>query len=151
MLFGKIAALTAVLTLTGTSLASAQTPTKRMAHKTANSHAQTAIPALHRTGPPTASASITVKEEKPGLLGEARVHPAVAQRTALAQISGAHLTSGRIEQRNGKLIYVFTLHTGAGKKPGRLHRVVVDAMSGAVMPLSHSRKRSGGTASKKNG
>ena len=81
-----------------------------------------------RVAPTTRNAgSVRLREASPGLIKEAKVPVSTALQTAQAQQAGT-VTSERIERRGGQLVYAFNIRSG-----GKLHHVVVNAMSGAVV------------------
>ncbi|MGH7656418.1 MAG: PepSY domain-containing protein [Gemmatimonadaceae bacterium] len=79
---------------------------------------------------PLAAQTVTVKEEKPGLLKKATVTKSAAIATAQAKLPKAKLASAEIEQEDGKLIYSFDFKT-AGKSG--IDEVNVDAMTGKLV------------------
>ena len=83
---------------------------------------------------PLAAQTVTVKEEKPGLLKKARITSDVAIKTAQGKVPGATIASAEIENEKGKLIYTFDMKT-AGKDG--IDEVNVDAMTGAVLSVAH--------------
>ncbi|WP_411279151.1 PepSY domain-containing protein [Gemmatimonas sp.] len=78
--------------------------------------------------------SITVKEEKAGMLKLAKVTPSTATATALAKVPGGKVQSAEIEKEDGKLVYSFDIKV-AGKSG--IEEVLVDATSGAVVSVAH--------------
>jgi Zn-dependent metalloprotease len=78
--------------------------------------------------------AVTVTEAKPGLLKEARVQPAEAQKAALGHVPNATVTKAEIENEGKKLIYSYDL-TVPGK-PG-ITEVHVDANTGKVLSTKH--------------
>ena len=78
--------------------------------------------------------SMTVKEEKPGLLKRAKITPANARTSALAKVPGGTIQTVDIEEEKGKLIYSFDIKQNA--KSG-VEEVAVDAMSGSVVSVVH--------------
>jgi uncharacterized membrane protein YkoI len=75
-----------------------------------------------------------VKEEKPGLLAQAKVTSDSAQRLALAKVPGGKIAKAEIEEEDGMLIYSFDVKVG--DKPG-VEEVHVDAKTGAVVSVEH--------------
>ncbi len=86
-----------------------------------------AVLAFFAAAPALGAQSVTVKEEKPGLLKKAKITSEAAIATAQAKVPNAKLTSAEIEQEGGKLIYSFDFTT-AGKSG--IDEVNVDAMTG---------------------
>lgn len=78
--------------------------------------------------------SVTVKEEKAGMLKLAKVTPSAATATALAKVPGGKVQSAEIEKEDGKLVYSFDIKV-AGKSG--IEEVLVDAMSGTVVSAEH--------------
>ncbi len=78
--------------------------------------------------------SVTVKEEKAGMLKLAKVTPSAATSTALAKVPGGKVQSAEIEKEDGKLVYSFDIKV-TGKSG--IEEVLVDAMSGAVVSVEH--------------
>ncbi len=78
--------------------------------------------------------SVTVKEEKAGMLKSAKITPAAATATALAKVPGGKVQSAEIEKEDGKLVYSFDI-----KVPGKsgIDEVLVDAMTGTVVGVEH--------------
>jgi len=81
-----------------------------------------------------APAAVTVTEEKPGLLKQAKIQPAQAQATAIAQAPKGTITKAEIEKEGGKLVYSFDITV-----PGAsgVTEVLVDAMTGKVVSTEH--------------
>jgi hypothetical protein len=77
--------------------------------------------------PALAAQSVTVKEEKPGLLKKATITSEAAIATAQAKLPNAKLKAAEIEQENGKLIYSFDFET-AGKTG--IDEVNINALTG---------------------
>lgn len=95
-------------------------------------------------------AGLKVREAKPGLLKQATITPEAAEQSAIALVPGGKATSATIEEMNGALTYVFTVH-GAGKMA--ISHVTVDAKTGAAAieaakpkaaPKTPAPKKSGG-------
>jgi hypothetical protein len=78
--------------------------------------------------------AVTVTEAKPGLLKEAKVQPAEAQKAALGHVPNATVSKAEIENEGKKLIYSYDL-TVPGK-PG-ITEVHVDANTGKVLSTKH--------------
>lgn len=76
---------------------------------------------------------LKVKEEKPGLLKQAKVTPEAALATASAKVPGTTLKGAEIEREDGKLLYVFSF-TKAGAKGE--DEVLVNALTGALHKAS---------------
>jgi len=77
---------------------------------------------------------IVLKEEKPGLLAQAKIRPDSARKVAMAQVPGGRMTSQEIENEDGKLVYTFDFK--AQGKSG-VDEVNVDANTGAVVNVKH--------------
>jgi len=77
---------------------------------------------------------VTVKEDQPGLLAQAKITADSALKIALARVPGATLQSGEIEREHRRLVYSFDLAV-----PGRrgIEEVLVDAVTGAVVSQEH--------------
>ncbi|HEV8600831.1 MAG TPA: hypothetical protein VGQ69_15830 [Gemmatimonadales bacterium] len=76
-------------------------------------------------------ATITIKENKPGLLALAKIQPLDAQHIALTQYPDGTVLKGEItRKRGGKLLYVFMIQP-AGEH--RKRQVLVDAIDGAIV------------------
>src|SRR6476661_2661763 len=78
--------------------------------------------------------AVTVKEDAPGLLKQAKVTSQAATATALARVPGGKVTAAEIEKEGGKLIYSFDIST-AGKSG--IDEVHVDALTGKVLRVVH--------------
>jgi len=78
--------------------------------------------------------SVTVKEEKAGMLKSAKITPAAATATALAKVPGGKVQSAEIEKEDGTLVYSFDIKV-AGKSG--IEEVLVNAMTGAVVGVEH--------------
>lgn len=91
-----------------------------------------AVPAV----PAATQAAVPVTEAKAGLLKEAKVQPAEAQKTALAHVPNGTVTKAEIEREHTKLIYSYDLAV-----PGRsgLTEVHVDAMTGKILSTEHEK------------
>ena len=77
---------------------------------------------------------LKIKEEKAGLLKQAKISPAEAQKTAQAKFPSGTIKSGEIEKEGGKLIYSFDIQQ-AGVKG--IEEVNVDALTGVVVATEH--------------
>ena len=86
-----------------------------------------AMLAIVVAAPALAAQSVTVKEEKPGLLKKATITSEAAIATAQARLPNAKLTAAEIEQENGKLIYSFDFTTDG--KTG-IDEVNINALTG---------------------
>jgi uncharacterized membrane protein YkoI len=84
--------------------------------------------------PLAAQAGVTVKEEAPGMLAQARVKADSAQRTALRRVPGGKIEGAELEREHGTLIYSFDIKV-AGKDG--IEEVHVDANTGAVVKMEH--------------
>jgi len=97
-----------------------------------------AKPAKPATKPATAMATQKpmhkVREEKPGLLKQAKVTADAAEATALTQVPGGKVTAREIETQKGVLVYSFDV-----KETGKegYQEVTVDATTGAVVSTMH--------------
>jgi uncharacterized membrane protein YkoI len=93
-----------------------------------------AVLALAGTAASQGMQNVTVREETPGLLKQAKVSSSDAIAAAQAKVPKATLKSAVIQQQEGKLVYSFDFET-----PGAAgsDQVKVDAMTGAVMALEH--------------
>jgi len=93
-------------------------------------HTQTvliALLAVAATAPALAAQSVSVKEEKPGLLKRAKITVEAATATAQALLPRAKLAGAEIEEENGRLIYSFDFRT-AGRSG--IDEVNIDALTG---------------------
>ncbi|MEP7227050.1 MAG: PepSY domain-containing protein [Gemmatimonadales bacterium] len=75
-----------------------------------------------------------IKEETPGLAGDAKVDPAQARQAALAKVPGGKIVKEELERENGKLVYSFDIKKGT--EPG-IEEVLVNALDGAVVSVVH--------------
>lgn len=75
-----------------------------------------------------------MKEEKAGLLAQAKVAPDAARKIALARVPSGRIKSEEIEVEDGKLAYSFDIAVSG--KPG-VEEILVDAKTGAVISQSH--------------
>jgi glucose/arabinose dehydrogenase len=100
--------------------------------------AQTPAPAKpavkHANAMTTPKPMHKVKEQKPGLLKQAKITPDAAEATALAQVPGGKVTAREIETEKGVLVYSFDV-----KETGKegYQEVTVDATTGAVVSTMH--------------
>ena len=85
---------------------------------------------------PLGAQSLKVKEEKAGMLKQAKVTAEAALATAQAKVPGGTLKSAEIEKEDGKLSYAFSFTTKG--KTGE-DEVLVDAMTGAVLHAMNTR------------
>ena len=79
-------------------------------------------------------APLKVKEDKPGLLKQAKVTPEAALATAAAKVPGGTLKGAEIENEDGKLLFVFSF-TKKGVKGE--DEVSVDARTGTLHKVEH--------------
>jgi uncharacterized membrane protein YkoI len=75
-----------------------------------------------------------VKEEKAGLLAQAKITPDSAAKLGSAKYPDAVIQSAEIEEEDGRLIYSFDFKT-AGK--AGVDEVQVDAKTGEVVGTEH--------------
>ena len=75
-----------------------------------------------------------VREEKPGLLAQAKIAPDSATTIARARLPGARVQQAGIEVEDGRLLYSFDM-----KVPGKagIEEVQVDAQTGKVLGVEH--------------
>lgn len=80
-----------------------------------------------------------LKQERPGLLVQARVTPDSARAIARRAVPGATIQSAELENEDHKLIYSFDM-----KVPGRagIEEVNIDALTGAIVGREHEDARS---------
>jgi len=83
---------------------------------------------------PLSAQTTTVKEEKAGMLKQAKITPEVATATALAKVPNGKVQAAEIEMEKKKLIYSFDIKV-AGKSG--IEEVAIDAMTGAVIGVEH--------------
>lgn len=81
-----------------------------------------------------AQSLVPVTEDTPGLLKQAKVQPAEAQKAALARVPNGTITKAEIEQEKKKLIYSYDI-TVPGKSG--ITEVHVDATTGKVVSTEH--------------
>lgn len=79
-------------------------------------------------------APLKVKEDKPGLLKQAKVTPEAALATAAAKVPGGTLKGAEIENEDGKLLFVFSFAKSGMKGE---EEVSVDAHTGALHKVEH--------------
>jgi uncharacterized membrane protein YkoI len=113
--------------------ATATTPTKASASAAAPAKTQAPAPAAAKAPAP---ALVPVKEAKPGLLKEAKVQPADAQKVALGHVPNSTITKAEIENEGKKLIYSYDM-TVPGKSG--ITEVHVDANTGKVLSTKHEK------------
>lgn len=80
--------------------------------------------------------AVVIKEEKPGLMKQARITGAEATRKALAQVPGGHITSAELENENNALIYTFDIKV-TGK--AGIEEIHIDAKTGAFLKREHEK------------
>jgi uncharacterized membrane protein YkoI len=120
-----------------TSAALAQAPSQKPAtHPTAAPAAQQQPAATPATQEPK------VTEATPGLLAKATVPADSAEKIALAQVAGSHVTRGSIRQEGQELVYTFRL---AVANSARARFIRVNAMTGKVVTVA---RRAGTTSPK---
>src|SRR5882672_227591 len=73
--------------------------------------------------------AVTMREQKPGLLAQAKVSADSATKLASAKVSSEKIVREEIRQDNGKLVYTFAFKDAS--KPG-VDVVHVDANDGTV-------------------
>ena len=97
-----------------------------------------AKPAKPATKPATAMATPKpmhkIREQKPGLLKQAKISAETAEQTALGSVPGGTVTSRKIEKEKGLLVYAFGIKT-TGKDGYDL--VLIDANTGALVSNTH--------------
>jgi len=77
-----------------------------------------------------------VTEEKAGLLKEAKVQPAEAQKAALARVPKGTVTKAEIEKEHSKLIYSYDITVPGETGVTEVH---VDAKTGKVLSTKHEK------------
>lgn len=75
-----------------------------------------------------------MKEEKPGLLAQAKITPDSARAVALARVANGTIREQEIEVEHGRLVYSFDI--AQPNRPG-VEEVLVDATTGRVVSVSH--------------
>jgi DNA-directed RNA polymerase alpha subunit len=83
---------------------------------------------------PAYAQSVTMKEEKPGLLQKAKITVDAATSIAQAKVPKGKIVSAEIEEEEGKLIFSFDVKT-VGKRG--IDEVNVDAVNGKVLSVQH--------------
>jgi uncharacterized membrane protein YkoI len=78
--------------------------------------------------------SVVIKEDRPGLLQQAKISGDSALKIALARVPNATMKSGEIEKEHGKVVFSFDLAVAG--KPG-IDEVQVDAVTGKVVSVEH--------------
>jgi uncharacterized membrane protein YkoI len=93
-----------------------------------------AIVLLAGTASVAAAQGADMKEEKPGLLAQAKIKPEAARQTALKAVPGATIKEAEIEREHRKLVYSFDLTV-----PGQtgIQEVLVDANTGKIVSSKH--------------
>ena len=109
--------------LTGVGAAQTPSPAKPVKPAVKHANAMTTPKPMHK-----------VREQKPGLLKQAKITPDAAEATALAQVPGGKVAAREIETEKGVLVYSFDLKE-AGKEG--YQEVTVDATTGAVVSTMH--------------
>jgi uncharacterized membrane protein YkoI len=130
--------LAAAALLAAPAAAHAQATPATPAKPPAQAQAKAPAPAPAKAQAP-AAALVNVSEAKPGLLKEAKVQPAAAQKTALGHVPNATITKAEIEQEGKKLIYSYDM-TVPGKSG--VTEVHVDANTGKVLSTKHEKEKS---------
>ncbi len=77
---------------------------------------------------------VKLKEERPGLLAQAKVTDAAARQAALAKVPGGSIVQAEIEMEKGTLIYSYDVRV-MGK--AGIEEVAVDARTGAILSVEH--------------
>ena len=77
---------------------------------------------------------VKLKEERPGLLAQAKVTDAAARQAALARVPGGSIVQAEIEMEKGTLIYSYDVRV-MGK--AGIEEVAVDARTGAILSVEH--------------
>ena len=90
--------------------------------------------ALIAGGAAARASAAECKESKPGLLGQAKVTCAEAQKVALGRVEAGKVKSSELEVEHGKLVWSFDL-VSEGKDG--VDEVQVDAKTGAVVSVEH--------------
>jgi len=90
------------------------------------------LPAIPAAG--AAQQPMAIREEKPGLLAQAKITPDSARRVALSRVPSGTIESAEIEMENKHLIYSFDMSVAG--KPG-ITEVQVDARTGKVLGVEH--------------
>lgn len=85
--------------------------------------------------PQAASAqAVSIKEETPGLLAQAKITGDSALKLARKRVPNSTMKSGELEKEHGKLVFSFDLAVSG--KPG-IEEVQVDAVTGAIVSVEH--------------
>ncbi len=81
-----------------------------------------------------ATAQVSLKEEKAGLLAQVTFPDSAARRVAVARVPGGAVVKAELEREKGLLIYSYDV-----KVPGAegITEVAVDAHSGKVVSVEH--------------
>lgn len=74
---------------------------------------------------------VTIIEQRPGLLGEARVKPLDAQHVAQTRFPNGFVEAGKIEQRPQGLLYAFVI-----RDDGKRWEVLVSAVGGDLIGVN---------------
>jgi uncharacterized membrane protein YkoI len=84
------------------------------------------------------AADTTMKQDRPGLLAQAKITPDSARAIARRAVPGASIQSAEIENEDHRLIYSFDM-----KVPGKsgIEEVNIDALTGAVVGREHEEPR----------
>jgi uncharacterized membrane protein YkoI len=77
---------------------------------------------------------VSITEEKPGLMQQAKLTPDSAMKIAAARVPGGHVVKGELEEEDGRLIY--SLDVKVDRKNG-IEEVWVDARTGEVVSVKH--------------
>ena len=85
-------------------------------------------------GGAAAQGSKPMKEEKPGLLAQAKISADAARTTALARIKSGTIKEEEIEMEGGKLVFAFDIKVA--RKSG-VEEVLVDALTGEIVSVAH--------------
>jgi hypothetical protein len=74
------------------------------------------------------SGVIALEEDRPGLLGQARVTDANARVIALQRVPGGRVVEAELEEEDGRLVYSYEISVADGRS-----KVEIDATTGAVV------------------
>ncbi len=77
---------------------------------------------------------LKVKEERAGMLAQAKITPAQALRAARARVPHSTVKSAELEREDGRLVYSFDLVVPGGEG---VEEVWVDATTGKVLSVKH--------------
>lgn len=80
----------------------------------------------------TLTGCVSERQQQARLEAKAKVTKADAEKTALAKVPGGKVTSGELEEENGKLLWSFDIFTPNSKD---ITEVQVDALTGAVLSI----------------